>query len=202
MLARICRSSFQLFQSRSTIAAQIFSNRNNILSENLPKFCTAASKFPAQEVLPSDQDNLNITKETIAQVNELVAQGKEGRLFAVVHLCGKQFKVTAEDVIIVEGYWPPKNGDEIKLEKVLLVGGRDFTLVGRPILPQDVVSVKATVIEKDLSHTKTVFYKRRRKQYMRINFFRSQMTMLRINEVAISGKINEHSQIRQHSRTL
>lgn len=54
-------------------------------------------------------------------------------------------------------------------KQVLLVGGRDFTLVGRPILPQDLVSVNATVIEKDLSHTKTIFFKRRRKQYMRMN---------------------------------
>ncbi|KAL1122544.1 hypothetical protein AAG570_002874 [Ranatra chinensis] len=107
--------------------------------------------------------------DTISKVNELVKNEQEGRLFAVVHICGKQFKITSEDIIIIEGYWPPQNGDQIKLEKVMLAGGKDFTLIGRPILPQDLVMVKATVIEKDLSHTKTIFFKRRRKQYMRIN---------------------------------
>lgn len=56
--------------------------------------------------------------DTIKQVNDQIKNGKEGRLFAVVHICGKQFKITSEDVIIIEGYWPPQIGDEIKLEKV------------------------------------------------------------------------------------
>lgn len=43
---------------------------------------------------------------------------KQGRLFAVVHLAGKQFKITEGDVIIVEGYWPPTTGDKISLDKV------------------------------------------------------------------------------------
>lgn len=43
---------------------------------------------------------------------------KQGRLFAVVHLSGKQIKVTEGDVVIVEGYWPPTTGDRIKLDKV------------------------------------------------------------------------------------
>lgn len=55
---------------------------------------------------------------TIQKVNDLVAQGNEGRLFAVIHVAGKQFKVTAEDLILIEGYWPPSNGDEINMEKV------------------------------------------------------------------------------------
>ncbi|CAB0016914.1 unnamed protein product [Nesidiocoris tenuis] len=106
---------------------------------------------------------------TIQKVNDLVAQGNEGRLFAVIHVAGKQFKVTAEDLILIEGYWPPSNGDEINMEKVMLVGGVDFTLVGRPLLPPGLVRVKATVIEKSLSHTKPVFYKKPRKQYRRLN---------------------------------
>jgi hypothetical protein len=35
-----------------------------------------------------------------------------------VHICGKQFKVTTEDLIIIEGYWAPQIGDRLKLEKV------------------------------------------------------------------------------------
>jgi ribosomal protein L21 len=45
-------------------------------------------------------------------------QQNEGRLFAVVHICGKQFKVTTEDLVIIEGHWAPQIGDQLKLEKV------------------------------------------------------------------------------------
>jgi large subunit ribosomal protein L21 len=50
-----------------------------------------------------------------------------------------------------------------------LVGGSDFSLIGRPILSSELVSVHATVIEKALSHIKTIFRKKKRKQYQRIN---------------------------------
>lgn len=42
----------------------------------------------------------------------------EGRLFAVVHVNGKQFKVTPEDIIIVQNYFPPIVGEQIRLHKV------------------------------------------------------------------------------------
>lgn len=110
--------------------------------------------------LPTDVTN---------EINNQIATNKTGRMFAVVQVCGKQFKVTENDIIIVEGFWPPNIGDRLKLEKVLLVGSTDFTLVGRPILNRELVSVDVTVIEKTLSHTKTRFRFRRRRQYRRIN---------------------------------
>ncbi|KAI9581271.1 39S ribosomal protein L21, mitochondrial [Glossina fuscipes] len=127
------------------------------------------------------------------KVNQQLRKDEEGRLFAVVHLCGKQFKVTAGDIILVEGYWPPAIGDQLSLEKVMLAGGKDFTLIGMPLVEPGLVDVKATVIEKTLSHTKTIFKKKRRKQYMRTNFQRSPHTMIRINTINIKGKINEPS---------
>lgn len=65
----------------------------------------------------------NTCKNIIANVNQLVQQQNEGRLFAVIHVCGKQYKVTAGDIIIIEGYWPPTIGDEIRLEKVINLHG-------------------------------------------------------------------------------
>lgn len=53
-------------------------------------------------------------------MNELLQKNTCGRLFAVVHIAGKQFKITEGDVIVIEGYWPPDVGDKIKLDKVLL----------------------------------------------------------------------------------
>lgn len=51
-------------------------------------------------------------------MNKLVKQQAEGRLFAVVQVMGKQYKVTAGDIIVLEGYWAPTIGDKIRMEKV------------------------------------------------------------------------------------
>lgn len=49
-------------------------------------------------------------------------------------ICGSQFKVTTDDVITVRNTFYPTIGDKIRLEKVLLVGGRDFTIIGKPLI--------------------------------------------------------------------
>lgn len=127
------------------------------------------------------------------KINEKLVKNEAGRLFAIVQVLGKQFKVTAGDLILLEGFWEPKNGDELKLNKVLLCGGQDFTLVGRPLLQPGLVDVQATVIEKSLSHTRTHFKFKKRKQYRRINFHRQLTTMLRINSIEIKEKVDSRS---------
>lgn len=161
---------------------------NNGASWNITK---QKPMLAEQEIVPdTTKEDKTITNSVILKINEQLRQKAEGRLFAVVQVCGKQFKVTSEDVIVIEGYWQPEIGDKLKLEKVLLAGCSDFTLIGRPILSRELVAVEATVIEKTLSHTKTHFRKKRRKQYMRINFHRSPYTMLRINSIKIQGDVN------------
>ena len=78
-------------------------------------------------------------------------------------------RVTDGDLVFVEGVSPVDIGDIIRLEKILLVGSRDFTLLGRPTLRPDLVKIEATVVEKSLADTVTHFKKKRRKQYMRTN---------------------------------
>lgn len=51
-------------------------------------------------------------------------------------MCGKQFKVTAGDIILVEGYWPPSTGDKIRLDKVKLISVHEFR--GKSILKYDI----------------------------------------------------------------
>ncbi|XP_011261842.1 39S ribosomal protein L21, mitochondrial [Camponotus floridanus] len=147
------------------------------------------------EVQEWDEEKDKICADVTNEINNQIAMDKTGRMFAVVQVCGKQFKVTENDIIIIEGFWPPNIGDHLKLEKVLLVGSTDFTLVGRPILNRELASVDVTVIEKTLSHTKTRFRFRKRKQYRRINFCRIQHTMLRINCININGNIDEKKEV-------
>ena len=128
----------------------------------------------------------------VERINEKCQNNDIGRMFAVVQLCGKQFKVTAGDVILVEGFWAPTNGDELRLDKVLVAGSKDFSLIGRPILQKGLVDVQATVIEKSLSHTRTHFKKKRRKQFMRINFHRMHTTLLRINSIDLTNLVDKN----------
>lgn len=60
----------------------------------------------------------------------------------------KIFQVSDGDLINMEGNLPLNVGDEIKLEKVLMVGGTNFSLFGRPLLDASAVTVDAVVVEK------------------------------------------------------
>ncbi|XP_026761255.2 39S ribosomal protein L21, mitochondrial [Galleria mellonella] len=148
------------------------------------------SRFVTSLAPEENKSTPKTTKDVIATCNKLIEENKS-RNFAIIHLLGKQWRVTDGDLLVVEGYWPPNIGDQIKLEKVLLAGSKDFSLIGRPLVQPGLVNVTATIISKGLSHTRTHFKKKRRKQYMRINFQRAQQTMLRINSVEIANKINE-----------
>merc|ERR1712002_1246555 len=135
------------------------------------------------------------TKSVISKVNDQIIHGICGRLFAVVYLASKQRLVTPEDLIIVNGTFPPNIGDKIRLEKVMCVGGRDFTLYGRPLLSKDLVNVEATVVEKNLSHASVDFYSWRRHNSRRTKFSRDTHTLLRINRIDIMQKIDEIQEV-------
>ena len=72
---------------------------------------------------------------------------------------------------------------------MLAVGGRDFTLLGRPLLPAALVRVEAAVVEKTLSRTKVVQHFRKRENYRRIKFVRERWTLLRIGEITIQKPV-------------
>ncbi|XP_014227950.1 39S ribosomal protein L21, mitochondrial [Trichogramma pretiosum] len=147
------------------------------------------------EVVDPSEENEKLITEVSKEINKQIAEDKTGRLFAIVHVAGKQFKVTESDIIIIRGYWPPNIGDQIKLEKVLLLGSKDFTLVGRPILNRELVSIDATVIEKTLSNTITHFRFRKRKQYRRIHFYKYQHTYVRINSITLNGEVDKKLEV-------
>jgi len=54
----------------------------------------------------------------ISEINEQIESKNHGRLFAVIHIAGRQFKITEEDVIVIRGHWAPDIGDRLRLEKV------------------------------------------------------------------------------------
>ncbi|KAK6985794.1 39S ribosomal protein L21 mitochondrial [Biomphalaria glabrata] len=134
-----------------------------------------------------------LQKGVAERVNTSIELGEAGRLFAVVYIRGMQHKVTAGDIIAVRLNFPPNVGDRIRLEKVLAVGGKDFTLFGQPMLSRDVVRVDATVVEKTLSHSRIWRVYQKRKSFQRFHLFRELYTMLVINSIQV-GKLPVEAQ--------
>ena len=81
-------------------------------------------------------------------------------------------------------------GERIILDKVLAVGSRDFTLLGRPLLPHGMVSVQATVVEKSLSRLTINQKFRKRENFRKLKFDRSSWTVLRINDIKMMRPID------------
>ncbi|KAK3852620.1 hypothetical protein Pcinc_040805 [Petrolisthes cinctipes] len=145
-----------------------------------------------QEVVEdSEEAEKQLSKEVIHCVNQQVQTGEYGRLFAVVFLQGKQHLVTTGDLVVNQGFFPPNIGDELRLEKVLMVGSRDFSLYGRPLLRPGLVHVEARVVEKTLSHCRIYFRYQRRKNSRKSKFNRETHTVLRITRVEVMRPVGE-----------
>lgn len=57
---------------------------------------------------------------------------KEREIFAVLEIAGFQFKVVADDQVICEHLKDYDINEHIVFDKVLLIGTKDYTSIGRP----------------------------------------------------------------------
>ncbi|XP_050027066.2 large ribosomal subunit protein bL21m [Dermacentor andersoni] len=160
-----------------------------------------AHRLPVVEGSVVSSDDIEETRRVLESVNAQIAGNTTGRLFAIVFIHGKQFKVTAEDLVLVHADMPVDIGDSLRLEKVLMVGARDFTLLGRPLLDRGLVRVDATVVEKTLSQTKRNFICIRRSRYERHYFYRFSYTILRINSIELLRDVNAPAKGQDSSRS-
>ncbi|KAK7930100.1 hypothetical protein WMY93_006495 [Mugilogobius chulae] len=185
-LWRTCISSFSSHPALVPAAVRLQSSSSGTPAPAavlVPR--TSLSQPPwadAPASVPVERDSAAV----VTAVNNLISGQDFGRLFAVVHFAGRQWKVTDEDLILVENHIPAECGDRIRLEKVLLVGAQDFTLVGRPLLTKDLVWVEATVVEKTESRPKVHMRFIRRKRYQRKRIIVQPQTVLRINSVRLA----------------
>jgi|EP01044_Picomonas_judraskeda_P015114 large subunit ribosomal protein L21 len=107
-------------------------------------------------------------------------------MFMVLVIKGKQYKVTMDDVIAAEKLDVEIN-DLVQIDSVLLVGSKDWTVVGTPHVPT--ASVVLQVEEHMRTQKVHVFKKKRRKGYARSQGHRQNITMLRV--VAIDFDLDE-----------
>lgn len=125
--------------------------------------------------------------------DEMLKGESSGQIFAVVYIGGSQFKITVNDTIIINRI-DAETGDRIRIEKVLLVGGENFTVIGTPLLARDLVRIEATVLEKTKGPKKIVFKMKRRKGYRRWKEVFQDITVLRINNIQVQPSLLSSTQ--------
>ena len=134
-------------------------------------------------------------KRTKSETAILRAGAPSGGRVAVVALAGTQFKVTTDDVLIVNLLKPVQHykvGSIHTLtdQQVLLVSSSTMTLVGLPFVKGAEVDVMVEEITRDVKLI--IFKKRRRKNSQRKTGFRRDVTMLRILDIRFPDPYDTH----------
>lgn len=104
-------------------------------------------------------------------------------MYAIIEVGAKQFTVKKGDVIEVEKQ-ASQEGEEIALDKVLLVAKDKAVDVGRPYLKE--VKVQATVLGQIKAKKVVSFKYRRRKSSHWKKGHRQQLTRLKIKEIQLN----------------
>ncbi|XP_010791915.1 large ribosomal subunit protein bL21m [Notothenia coriiceps] len=156
----------------------------------VPRTSLTSPPWPEQLPPVCEAEDARRQAAVVSTVNGSIERQDYGRLFAVVHFASRQWKVTGEDLILIENHLEAGCGETIRLEKVLLVGAEDFTLVGRPLLGRDLVRVEATVIEKTESWPKVHMRFWKRHRYQRKMIIVQPQTVLRINSIELAPRLS------------
>ncbi|MDZ4790102.1 MAG: 50S ribosomal protein L21 [Hyphomicrobiales bacterium] len=106
-------------------------------------------------------------------------------MYAVIKTGGKQYRVAAEDTLIVEKL-AGEPGDVIEFGEVLMHGADGEPTIGTPFVSGAMVS--AEVVEQGRADKIIIFKKKRRQNYRRRNGHRQDITTVRILEILIDGK--------------
>ena len=106
-------------------------------------------------------------------------------MFAVIKTGGKQYRVTKDDMIVVETL-AGEPGSTVRFEDVLMIGDDGKApSVGTPFLEQ--AAVFAEVVQQTRGDKIIVFKKKRRKGYRRKHGHRQALTVLRITAISPTG---------------
>ena len=106
-------------------------------------------------------------------------------MFAVIKTGGKQYRVSEDDVLVVEKL-VAEAGETIQFDEVLMIGeeGKAPT-VGSPLI--DKASVSAEVVRQTRGEKIIIFKKRRRQNSRRRNGHRQNLTLVKITGISATG---------------
>ena len=134
-------------------------------------------------------------KRNPSELAILRAGAPAGGFVAIIKLPASQYKVTTEDLLIVNKLMPIEKWSlgsvhTLKDEDVLLLSSNSLTLVGMPYVPGAEVDIMVEEITQDARVI--VFKKRRRKNSKRKKGFRRDITMLRIMDIRFPPQYADH----------
>ena len=104
--------------------------------------------------------------------------------FAVIKTGGKQYKVSANDVVKVEKL-AGEPGDVVTFDQVLVVGNGDDVTVGAPLVAG--ATVAGHLVHNKKQRTVIIQKKHRRQHFDRRNGHRQVLATVRIGEILIGG---------------
>jgi large subunit ribosomal protein L21 len=101
-------------------------------------------------------------------------------MYAVIKTGGKQYRVSANDTLIIEKI-AGDAGAMVEFGEVLMVGGNGTPVIGSPTVAG--AKVTAEVVEQGRADKVIAFKKRRRKNSRRKRGHRQEQTTVRIKDI-------------------
>ncbi len=101
-------------------------------------------------------------------------------MFAVIKTGGKQYKVTKDDIIIVEKL-DIETGSKVSFDEILMCGTESNVKIGEPTVSG--AKVSGEVIEQRKGNKVLVFKKKRRQNYRRKKGHRQNETVVKITAI-------------------
>ena len=114
-----------------------------------------------------------------------VTKSEDIRMYAIVEIGGKQFKVAEQDTLFVDHRKQTSEGETLVFENVLLVADGEDVKVGTPNV--DGARVTASVLRHVKGDKILVFKKKRRKRYKVKRGHRQWYTQIKVNSLS-TGK--------------
>ena len=108
--------------------------------------------------------------------------------YAVIQTGGKQYKVSAGEIIKVEKLAASNPASKVEFKEILAYGDDKSIEIGTPTV--DGAKVEAELLKNGKERTVLIFKKRRRKNSRRKNGHRQQYSLIRINKIfSKDGKV-------------
>ena len=108
--------------------------------------------------------------------------------YAVIQTGGKQYKVTAGEILKVEKLADSSPETKVEFKEILAYGDDKSIELGAPTV--DGAKVEAELLKNGKERTVLIFKKRRRKNSRRKNGHRQQYSLIRINKIfSKDGKV-------------
>ena len=106
-------------------------------------------------------------------------------MFAVIKSGGRQYKVSVGTTLEVNRL-PVEDGEQVRLEEVLLISDEDGAMIGAPLLDNAVVL--ATAVRQDRGKKLIVFRYKPKKRFRHKRGHRQELTVLSIDDIVADGK--------------